>query len=146
MEKTIDRETRRYLREEAEWLLDREVQARAKIESVITRLGYGDKAPRYIQSQATDHSVILTKRVVVYNPYTGIKRFGAQLLGLIILPVRVLVWVIDSLIFGFTKDRDFGKATPPSILWDITRYPGEHYSKRQVKRTRKGAHRHGRKY
>ena len=143
MNRHLDQDTRKYLRDEAEWILTQELKAMSQIELIIVRLGYGAQAPRYIKSQGTDHSVIMTKRVVVYNPYTGIKRFGAQLLGLSVLPIKTLAWVIDSLIFGFTKRRDFGKATPPSILWDIVRYPGEHYSKRKsTLKTRKGGGRH----
>lgn len=141
---TLDQATRRYLRDEAEWLLGQEKKAIGQIELVIVRLGYGDSAPRYIRSQGTDHSVILTKRVVVYNPHAGIKRFGAQLLGLFRLPVMTLAWIVDSTIYGFTRSPRYGHVPPLSILWDLVRYPGQYYSKRRVSGARKGGGRYGR--
>lgn len=135
----LDGDTRRYLRDEAEWLSQREIEARNHIELVVVRLGRGDGAPRYIKSQGTDHSVILTKRVVVYDPYTGIRRLGAQLLGLTILPAMTMAWVVDSLVYGFTKSENWGLVTAPGIIWDLIRYPGQYYSERD---TREGGGRH----
>lgn len=143
----LDRETRRHLAEEAEDILERETEAIDRIERVIIRLGYGESAPRFIQSPSTEHSVILTKRIIVYGPYEGLTRFWAQLGRSTVLPFRSIAWVVDSLIYGFTRNEKYGSVPSPRILWDLAKYPGIQYSVREHKaegstKTRKGGHRH----
>lgn len=129
---THNRANRKLIELEAETLSFQEDQAQALLQTRVVRYRDGAKLVRVPVDCTQQHftHLVLTKRLTIYNPYTGARKLGHQAIRGLQFPILTGAWLIDSLVYGFTRNQEYGKTLNPIELIDLIKYPGRSFKKR----------------
>lgn len=121
---------RRIIELEAENLSFQEDQAQAFLQTRVVRYR-GAKLVRVpVDNQQHFAHLILTKRLMISGPYTGARKLWHQAIRGLQFPILTGAWLIDSLVYGFTRNQEWGKTLNPIELIDLIKYPGKSFKRR----------------
>ena len=118
------------LEKEAETWIQQEQDIQELLQARVVRLG---RVTREVKVPLPGHgttTLIVTKRLTIYSPCTGHYKIRARILRGLQLPLATVVWVVDSILYGFTRHPRLGQALTPAEVIDLIRYPGKHFKRR----------------